>query len=178
MLATLQSRTADLPEGEVLTRWDVLDTVYGVLVAQQAAYPTIAGAAQAWFDAVLGSGAAQAEGAAASLQFKRAVEALGNSNAGGVFSVVNCTDYPGRPTLSQVIRTVRYQDRIAPAYGGSLSTMYALGCSGLALDPDPVPVITGSGPEQPALILGATATGRPSCSGPRGCLGRSPRRGP
>ena len=101
VLAGLQSRTADLPEGEVLTRWDVLDTVYGVLVAQQATYPTIAGAAQAWFDAVLGSGAAQAQGAAASLQFKRAVEAIGNSEAGGVFSVVNCTDYPGRPTLSQ-----------------------------------------------------------------------------
>ena len=40
-------------------------------------------------------------------------------------------------------RSVRYQHRLAPAYGGSLSAMFALGCAGLALTPDPVPVITG-----------------------------------
>jgi pimeloyl-ACP methyl ester carboxylesterase len=159
VLAALQTRTLDLPEGEVLTRWDVLDTVYGALIAQQVNYPTIASLTQSWFAAVLGSGDTQAQGAAASLEIKRAVEAIGNSNAGGVFSVVNCTDYAGRPTLEQATSAVRYQHRLAPAYGGTLSAMFALGCSGLTLTPDPVPVITGEGPELPALILGATRDG-------------------
>jgi hypothetical protein len=34
--------------------------------------------------------------------------------------------------------------------------MFALGCSGLSFEPDPIPVITGDGSDVPALILGST----------------------
>jgi pimeloyl-ACP methyl ester carboxylesterase len=155
VLAVLQDSTVGLPDGSRLTRWDVLDTVFA-LIGQQVQYPTIATAAQAWFDAVLGTGDAQAEGQSLALRIRELMAQLGNSNAGGVFSVVNCSDYPQRPTLAQVTSAVRYQDRLAPLYGGTLSAMYALGCEGLEFEPDPIPVITGQGPEVPALILGST----------------------
>ena len=76
-----------------------------------------------------------------------------------MFSVVNCLDYAGRPTVDQMVSSVRDQVRLAPAYGGSLATMFASGCSGLGFEPDPVPVITGDGPRVPVLILGATRDG-------------------
>ena len=155
VIAELQDRTVPLGEGARLTRWDVLDTVYG-LIGQQAQYATIAAAAQAWHDAVFGVGEARAEGQRIARALQDEMRQLGNSNAGGVFSVVNCSDYPQRPTLAQATAAIRYQDRLAPRYGGSLSTMYALGCAGLTFAPDPIPVITGEGPDVRALILGST----------------------
>jgi pimeloyl-ACP methyl ester carboxylesterase len=155
VLAELQVRTVPIGEGARLTRWDVLDTVYG-LIGQQGQYATIAKAAQAWHDAVFGEGDAQVEGQRIARVLEDAMRQMGNSNAGGVFSVVNCSDYPQRPTLAQATAAIRYQDRLAPRYGGSLSTMFALGCSGLSFEADPIPVVTGEGSDVPALILGST----------------------
>jgi pimeloyl-ACP methyl ester carboxylesterase len=158
VLATLDERPLPLPDGTSLTRWDVRDLVYGQ-VAQQSAYSFIAEAAGRWHTAIFGSGQQQEAAVQWTMAIRKAVAALPNSNAGGMFSVVNCLDYAGRPTLAQAIGAVRYEDRIGPEYGASLAAMYALGCSGLRVDPDPIPVITGSGPRIGVLVLGATRDG-------------------
>ena len=157
LLAVLDQRAIALPDGSTLDRWDVRDFVFG-LDAQQGAYSSIAQVIAVWHAAVLGTGEEQAAGLAGSVQLASLI-ALPNSNAGGVFSAVNCLDYAGRPSLAQAVRAIRYQNRLAPEYGGSLSTMYSLGCSGLTITPDPVPVITGEGPRVPVLILGASRDG-------------------
>ena len=158
VLAALDERPLPLPDGQTLTRWDVRDLVYGQ-VAQQSAYSFLAQVAGLWQVAIFGSGKAQETALASVGAIRRMVAALPNSNAGAVFSAVNCLDYAGRPTLAQAIGAVRYENRIGPEYGASLAAMYVLGCSGLTLAPDPVPVITGSGPRIPVLVLGASRDG-------------------
>lgn len=157
VLAVLDERTIALPDGSTLDRWDVRDFVFG-FDAQQAAYPAIAQIIGIWHAAIFAAGEEQSAALASSAQVAAQITGP-NSNAGAVFSAVNCLDYAGRPSVAQAIGAIRYQDRLAPQYGGSLSTMYALGCSGLAIAPDPVPVITGEGPRVPVLILGASRDG-------------------
>ena len=158
LLAVLDTRTVALPRGQRLDRWVVLDFVYG-LVAQQAQYPVIAQFIDTWHMAVFGEGAEQQDaalGGAIGVDFQRN---LPNSNAGGVFSVTNCTDYADRAGLGRIEAAVRWEDRLAPRYGASLATMFGLGCAGLDHAPDPVPVITGDGSPVPVLILGASRDG-------------------
>lgn len=158
VLAQLNKRTVPLPGGLRLTRWDVIDTVYGN-VAQQSSYTTLAQFADIWFATVFGNGAAQQAAAATAATLAKTFRASPNSNAGAVFSVVNCLDYPQRPTLPEAISAVQTERRYAPVNGGSLTTSYVLGCSGLSMTPDPIPVITGQGSNVPVLILGASRDG-------------------
>lgn len=65
-----------------------------------------------------------------------------NSNQGGAFSVVNCLDYADRPTRAQQLRVIRKNAKVAPIYGGSLTTDYMIGCAGLSMRPQPVPEVT------------------------------------
>lgn len=158
LLAALDTRTVALADGQRLDRWVVLDFVYG-MVAQQSAYPVIAQFIDLWHAAVFAAGATQQEAAAAGAVGVAFQRSMPNSNAGGVFSVTNCTDYADRPSLARITSAVRWEHRLGPRYGGSLATMYGLGCAGLDYQPDPVPVITGEGSPVPVLILGATRDG-------------------
>ena len=156
--AVLGERTVPLPGGQVLDRWVLADAIYGS-VAQQGSYPGIATLIGFAHAAVLGTGSEQEAAAATLSPTVRVLRRLPNSNAGGAFATVNCLDYPGRPGLGRMVAAVRAQVRLAPDYGGSLSTMYATNCAGLSLTPDPVPLITGPGPDVPVLVLGATRDG-------------------
>ena len=158
VLAVLDQRTFDLPMGQVLTRWTVLDSFYGN-VMHEWAYPALADAAARLHTTVFGTGADQVSAAQATAEIavERGVEP--NESEGGVFSAVNCVDYAGRPTPERSLAAVTYQNRLAPVYGGSLAASYAVGCAGLSVTPDPVPVITGRGPDVPVLILGASRDG-------------------
>jgi pimeloyl-ACP methyl ester carboxylesterase len=150
--------TVALPGGQVLDRWVLADYLYS-FVAQQRSYPDIAGFVGLAHDVVTRGVAAVPEAADDLAAAVASVRALPNSNAGGVFAVVNCLDYPGRPSLSRQVAAVREQVRLGPDYGGSLATMFATNCSGFSFDPDPIPLITGSGSDVPALILGASRDG-------------------
>jgi pimeloyl-ACP methyl ester carboxylesterase len=155
-LAKLNTKTVPLPNGTELTRWDVIDFVYNA-IAQERVYAPIADqVAGLLYALVFGKGEQQAAAAEAAVGvFARQP----NSNAGGVFSVVNCLDYPGRPGLQQAISAINTQRRYGPVNGATTTTSFVLGCSGLSMKPDPVPLIGGQGPDIPLLILGATRDG-------------------
>lgn len=156
--SALDQRTVPLPNGQVLDRWVLADLVYGN-IAQQASYPGIAGVIGLAHSVVTGSVQPDSEQAQSLAGIVAAQRDAPNSNAGGAFAVVNCLDYAGRPGPARQAAAVRGQVRLGPDYGGSLATMYATNCAGLSITPDPVPVITGSGSEVPALVLGASRDG-------------------
>ena len=72
---------------------------------------------------------------------------------------MNCLDYSDRPSTSEIIAAVKQQRRLAPRYGAALALMYGAGCAGMTVTPDPVPVVTGIGPDVPVLILGVSRDG-------------------
>jgi pimeloyl-ACP methyl ester carboxylesterase len=158
VLSVLNRRTVTLPGGTRLTRWIVKDVIYNA-IPQQSIYPDLATVASIFYGAVLGTPEQRAEAAPIAARLARSQRDSPNPNTGGVFAVVNCLDYPSRPTQGVMTQAVLDAVRIAPAYGGSLATMYAVGCPGLTLKPDPVPLITGDGPKVPVLILGASRDG-------------------
>lgn len=158
VMSVLNRRTVKLADGQVLDRSVALDFVYG-FIAQQSAYPVVATFVDAWHAAIFGTGAAQQEGREAGARAVEFQRALPNSNAGGVFSVVNCLDYADRPSTAQVLAAVRQQKRWAPRYGAALALMFGAGCSGLSVKPDPIPVMTGAGSSLPILILGSSRDG-------------------
>jgi pimeloyl-ACP methyl ester carboxylesterase len=156
--AVLDQRTVALPDGQVLDRWVLADLVYGN-IAQQGSYPGLAQIIDLAHAVVTGTAGVDSEQAQALAGVVAGQRGAPNSNAGGAFAVVNCLDYAGRPSVARQVAAVRGQVRLGPDYGGSLATMYATNCAGLTFAPDPIPVITGPGPEVPVLVLGATRDG-------------------
>lgn len=146
------------------TRWDWLDLVGDLLPFQQS-WPSIPQYARL-------VDLARVEGEAG----QRAREVLGqtvarsNGNQGGGFSVVNCLDYADRPTGREQTALVRRNARGGALFGGSLTTSYAIGCSGLpvggsaALRPDPIPLVTTAAQRArlarvPVILANATQDG-------------------
>lgn len=158
LLTLLEQQTVRLPQGQVLTRWHVIDHVFSI-IAHQLRYPEIAASIDVWHTAVFGSGAEQRQAALQTAASVKTDPAMANDDAGAAFSIVNCLDYADRPTLTQAIAATRGQHRLAPIFGGTKATAYSVGCAGLTLDPDPVPDITGRGPELPVLILDSSRDG-------------------
>lgn len=160
LLGLLDRRVVPLPDGQRLDRSFLLDLVYGN-IAQQSAYNLLASIIDIAYGAVFGDAAEQA----ALLPRLAAIVAgirpgLGNGdNAGGAFSMVNCLDYPQRASTARIIDAIRYQHRLGPQFGATLATLYGMGCAGLTITPDPIPVITGAGSPVPVLILGASRDG-------------------
>ncbi len=138
LLATrdgLAAAPIDLGGGETFTRWSYLDFMMGV-VGAQAQWPTIDALPSIVNQArVAGAGGDQARG------ILRTVLAAtkSNTNAGGAFSVVNCLDYKDRMSAARQRRVVKRNAIAGPVFGGSLTTDYAIGCSGLKVKPDPIP---------------------------------------
>ena len=155
VMTWLDRQTLPLPEGPAYTRWNYLDTLM-MFVANQRAYAPIAGFVTRVHTAIFGSGE---ERVAALAALAAAPRRLPNSSTGGVFAAVNCTDYPDRPTVPEMVGAVRSAVRYGPIYGGSLATMYVTNCVGLPVETDPIPLITGRGPDVPVLISGSTMDG-------------------
>jgi pimeloyl-ACP methyl ester carboxylesterase len=158
LLGALNKKTYVLGGRQVLDRPLALDFVYN-FIAQQSGYPLITNVVGAWHAAVFGEGETREQGRKAGGDAIKALRGVPNSNAGSVFSLVNCLDYADRPTRNQVLNAVREQRRLAPRYGGQLSLMFGAGCFGMDVKPDPIPVITNSGSRVPVLILGSTRDG-------------------
>ena len=158
LLSVLARRSIPLPDGQRLTRWTVIDTVFD-LVAQQSAYPTLARIIDTWHRAVFATGDERTEARKRAAELGSALAAMANSNASYAFSLTNCVDYADRPTTAQATTAVKRQHRLAPVYGATLATMFAVGCAGLDVRPDPIPRITGAGSPAPVLILGSTRDG-------------------
>jgi pimeloyl-ACP methyl ester carboxylesterase len=156
--AVLDQRTVALPGGEVLDRWVLADFVY-TYVASQESYETIAKVIDLAHAVVTGNAASTSDAAQSLSELVRKLRRAENTNAGGAFAAVNCLDYPGRPSVARMISAVRGQVRLAPDYGGTLTTSYATNCAGFTFEPDPVPLIKGAGSDVPVLVLGASRDG-------------------
>ena len=155
VMTWLDKQTLPLPEVSPYTRWNYLDTLM-MFVANQRAYAPLAGFVTRVHTAIFGTGEERDTARAA---LAKAPRKLPNSSTGGVFAAVNCTDYPDRPTVPEMAGAVRSAVRYAPMYGGSLATMYVTNCVGLPIKADPIPLITGRGPDVPVLISGSTMDG-------------------
>lgn len=160
ILRSLKRQTVQLPKGQRLDRWVVMDLVSDA-IAQQSAYPSLASFIGLVHTAMFGTGDARAEARTTLVPTIKAlrVRALHSSNAGSVFSATNCADYPQRPGVAKVVSAVRAQKRLAPRFGATLSLQYGIQCAGLRMKADPVPLITGSGSQVPVLVLGASRDG-------------------
>lgn len=158
LLAALNKKSYAMGDKQVLDRPFALDFVYN-FIAQQSNYALIAQVVGALHTAVFGEGEAQQQAKAFSAAAIKSIRKVPNSNAGFVFSTVNCVDYPDRPSRQQVLTAVRTQKKLAPRYGAQLSLMFAAGCYGMKVTPDPIPVITNSGSPVPVLILGSSRDG-------------------
>lgn len=122
-----------LGNGVSLTRWTWLGIVMSA-VTQQQEWPRLATTA-----AIVGVAREDTEqGAQARALLRQAVGAP-DTNAGGVFSAVECIDYPQRLTNSQQLKLVKRNAAKGPWFGGTLTTDYARGCAGLTLTADPIP---------------------------------------
>ncbi|MGV1036843.1 MAG: alpha/beta fold hydrolase [Candidatus Nanopelagicales bacterium] len=138
LLATrdgLAAAPIDLGGGKIFTRWSYLDHVLQA-VGAEARWPAIDTLPSIINQArVAGAGGDQARSILRSLL----AATKSNSNAGGAFSVVNCLDYKDRMSATRQRRVVKRNATVAPVFGGSLTTDYAVGCRGLKVKPDPIP---------------------------------------
>jgi pimeloyl-ACP methyl ester carboxylesterase len=156
-LRLLQERPIDLGGGEVYTRWRFVDQTM-LMMGFEDNHVAIGRVADAVRIALEGSGARQEE---AKELLRRVTRAQGpNTDSGGPFSIVNCLDYPQRPTLAEMQDIVVDVGRRAPIYGASLATSYVTGCEGLDLTPKPVPLATPSASPAPILVASATRDAR------------------
>ena len=148
-----------LPDGTVFSRWDWLD-VAGDYVAFQDGWPSLPALA----DNVLAGRIDNDRGRAIREQLVD-TKARPNSNEGGVFSTVNCLDYAQRLSPGRETALIRANSSRYPVFGGSLTTMYGIGCAGLGgLEPDPIPLVTTAAQravlaEVPVVLANATHDG-------------------
>lgn len=137
LAADLTDEPIPLSRGNLFDRWDWLDIVGDWLPfpdSWSSIRPTAASVSAAR------GGGPQAR--AVRRQLRDAV-ARPNSNEGAGFSVVNCLDYADHLSAAQQTAIIRSTAIGYPVFGGSLSTMYGIGCSGLnGLRPDPIPLVT------------------------------------
>ena len=127
----LGRRPIELKSGEQFTRWDYREFVTSVLA--ESAYDQIEKISELVRKAN-GSGKKSEE---AKVTFER-IKKPYNSNAGGIFSVVNSIDYSDRPSKIEQADMVKSAVSKGPL-SGSLALSYAAAWVGFDLDPDPVP---------------------------------------
>ena len=128
----LQDKTIRLGAGERFTRWDYRQVATDLLAktVQLSQVPKLAEKVEQALSA--GQEAEEARRVLASLKPES------NENAGGPFSIVNCLDYADRIGKSTQLNLVKKMGKGGPL-GGLLAMSYAPGCSGLKLNPEPVP---------------------------------------
>ena len=157
--ASLTADPIPLPHGTTFTRWDWINLVGDVVAFPDSWYALEHNAAMVHDARTSGEDALIAQAWLERLKRRQ------NSNEGGAFSIVNCLDYSQRLTAKQQADLAAANAKRGPITGGSLTLMYAMGCSGLnRLTPDPVPLVTTAKQrarlaEVPVLLANATNDG-------------------
>jgi pimeloyl-ACP methyl ester carboxylesterase len=150
--AALDTRTVSLPSGDELTRWG-LDSLIDHVAGGESGYPLLAQVLEAADTATFGTGA-DADGAKALLDEVHLDQTV--RLAGPAFSLVNCIDYPDRPTAAEqdaIATSLREQ---APMVGWLQGFNLASMCAGFDGAVDPVPTEFGSDWSAPLLLVGTT----------------------
>ncbi len=149
--AELDRRVIALPSGRIVTRWG-FSGFLGEYAGSESSYGALARLVGYAHTALFGTGSA-VEAALAVLDgvpFEQSIS-LGSA----AFAVVNCADYPQRPTIpaqNALARSLRLQ---APVHGWLNAFADVSMCSGLRVPVEPVPVDFGQ-LAVPVLIIGST----------------------
>ena len=127
----LSRKPIDLTSGEQYTRWDYRENVISWLANN--AYDQIPIVA----DYVTKAHSGGPESGEAKEIFAR-IKKQYNTNAGGIFSIVNSLDYSDRPSKIEQAELIKKAASKGPL-SGSLALSYAAAWDGFELDPDPLP---------------------------------------
>ncbi len=142
-----------LPNGEMFTRWSFLDIAL-LKMTFQADMPQIGKLARAI------AGLEPTKQPAGIELIRSELSKLGpNTDAGGMFAVVNCLDYADRPSVGQLGEIVA-DNASRGVFGGSLTSSYGAGCAGFDFKPDPIPLARPIASLHSVLIGGATRDSR------------------
>ena len=149
----LSRKPIDLASGEKFTRWDYRELVISWLASS--VYDQIPKIAELVKKAY--SGGTESEEAKETFA---SIKKTSNSNAGGMFSVVNSLDYSDRPSKAEQAALVKNAASKGPL-SGSMALSYAAAWVGFELDPDPVPNMSRESlqakvAEIPVVIVNAT----------------------
>lgn len=155
---SLAAKPVHLGKGLSYTRWNYLTDLTGA-IPSEASWPKLIAANKR----ILNAGLNTPEAAAERARMRRSL-GYSDENLGGAFSVINCLDYADRMTPAAQNAVINANATIGPVYGGKITTEYALGCEGLRLRPDPVPLTTSAASRSriksiPVVIANATNDG-------------------
>lgn len=161
VMRSLNRKTLTLPNGDVYTRWDVLDVLNDSVmfytdpsgdwsVAEQ-----VISTAHA---AIFGSGAAQ-QAALTALQ-NPDLQSPSSGTVGSLWSAVVCQDFADRLTPAEQRSQLAWAVRNGPFYGGTLGTDMVTTCDGYEkARPHPVPRPKAYGPNVPVMVSASTRDG-------------------
>ena len=155
-LAGLERQPVTLPNGDLFTRWDLkvlLAAFAGREGTGDGSYEQLARMLTTIVTGVTGSGRTAARARKEMMAIPHGPDQFTIS---GAPAMVNCLDYPDRPTAADQAEFVDEAVREAPIAGWFGSLGLAAQCEGLGLAPDPVPTDFGANWSIPFLILGAT----------------------
>ena len=143
----------ELKSGEKFTRWDYREFVTAVLA--QSAYDQIPKISE-----LVAKANASGKQSLEAKEIFASIKKTYNSNAGGMFSVVNSLDYSDRPSKKEQAGLVKSASSKGPL-SGSLALSYAAAWVGFDLEPDPVPNMTleqnkAKVADVPVVIVNAT----------------------
>ncbi|MFZ4519593.1 MAG: alpha/beta fold hydrolase [Microthrixaceae bacterium] len=162
VMAELDGRTIELPDGSRYTRWDVLDVLndgvdFFPITGDQSWAQAAQAVTQSW-NALFGTEAEKA--AALSALTDPNLRSPRTGTAGSLWSAVVCQDFSDRLSNDRQQQLLAQITREAPIYGGSLGVDYLTTCNGYDdADPTPIPRPRTFGPPIPGMIANSTRDG-------------------
>jgi pimeloyl-ACP methyl ester carboxylesterase len=148
---TLEKAPLQLTPSRTYTRWD-LDRYLEEFAQWEPYYDLVVTYLHDVVNALTASGDTQRAGAEA----VNAVPVLPLETFGGASAVVECLDYPQRPTAQRELAAATTARLAAPITGWYRGISTSMACEGVDVVPDPVPVFPGANWSAPMLLLGAT----------------------
>lgn len=161
VIASLDRKPLKLPNGDVYTRWDVLDVLNDSVmfytdpsgdwsVAKQVISTAYA--------AIFGTGAAQ-QSALKALESPD-LQSPSSGTVGSLWSAVVCQDFADRLTPGEQRSQLAWAVRNGPFYGGTLGMDMVTTCDGYEkAKPHPVPRPKAYGPNVPVMVAASTRDG-------------------
>jgi len=161
VIASLDRKSLKLPNGDVYTRWDVLDVLNDSVmfytdpsgdwsVAEQVISTAYA--------AIFGAGAAQ-QSALKALESPY-LQSPSSGTVGSLWSAVVCQDFADRLTPGEQRSQLAWAVRNGPFYGGTLGMDMVTTCDGYdKAQPHPVPRPKAYGPNVPVMVAASTRDG-------------------
>ncbi len=162
VIAALDDRTIELPDGKPYTRWDVLDVLNDGVdffpITGDQSWAQAARAVNESWNALFGTDAEQ--DAARRALADPTLRSPTTGTAGSLWSAVVCQDFSDRMSADRQQQLLKRITREAPLYGGSLGVDYLTTCNGYGdAEPRPVPRPEKYGPPIPGMIANSTRDG-------------------